>query len=82
MTTNWQTRRIVLPLFGECRLKLEALDSKPAFPVAYVQLQDQPDNLKSAVWRAGEWRTRGGRPFRAAVVGWYSIVRPDGSPVF
>ena len=82
MTTKWHDWRIVLPIFGECGLKLEPLNAKPAFPVAYVQLQDQPDNLKSAIWRAGEWCTRGGRPFRSAVVAWYSIVRPDGSPVF
>ena len=72
-------RRIHLPIFGECRLRRRTMDESPTSPLGYVELANAPDQLRVAVWQAGQWRTPGRKAFQGAVTAWYSIERSDGT---
>lgn len=87
--TPENNRRVVIPkltmqspLFGPCNLIPHGMDEEPSSPVGYVALEGQENTAFVAIHHKGEWRGRNMKPFPARVVGWYSVEKADGSPVF
>lgn len=69
-------------LWGPCRLIPHGMDEKPTSPLGYVALEGQENTAHVAIHHAGVWRGRNMKPFPAPVVGWYSVEKADGSPIF
>lgn len=71
------------PVFGQCWLRPHTMDEVPCKDVliGYIEEKARPGTLTVAIYRLGEWRTRGLKPFKSPVVGWWSVEKEDGSPV-
>ncbi len=71
------------PLFGPCRLIPHTMDEVPENVVAgYVALAGEKVAYEVAIMQNGEWRDRKLRRFTKPIVGWYSVEKADGSPLF
>lgn len=79
--TRSHTHTMHSPLWGECRLTPQSDEPVQKFAIGYVAFEGDPDNLKLAMWRDGDWRDRQLRPLKGKVATWYKVTTRDGSAI-
>lgn len=79
-----KTYQMTSPIFGPCWLRPHAIEDRPErdFQIGYVETKARPGVLTIAICKRGEWLNRQMKRMASPVVGWWSVEREDGSPVF
>lgn len=78
------TLRVRSPILGDFLLVPHgAEEDAGSHVIGYVTLADDPSRLLRAIrLNGGGWSDAGNKPFPRPVAAWYSMEKPDGSPLF
>lgn len=68
---------------GEYLLRPHPANESPAAAttIGYVDFGDE-NHITQSIFSKGAWGDRKGKPWPQPVVRWYSMEKPDGSPLF
>lgn len=78
---NLPTLRVRSAILGDYLLVPHAADEGPGSTMlGYVVLEGE-DKMRRAIRPRGDWRDDKNRPFTKPLVAWYSMEKPDGSPL-
>lgn len=80
----YPVRSVTSPLLGKYYLVPHTMEEEPGAEVCgYVVFADDPARLVRAIRPRREgWCDDKNRPFTKPIVAWYSMEKPDGTPLF